>query len=170
MFTDRRAREIPRLCGGPSDRVLWRGRRRRAISGARDRYIGWSAEARRRHLRFLAYNPRYLILPWIHVPHLASHLLGEMAAVLRRLGTSLRASDLLSGNLRRSRAVSRHLLPGGELGGDGTDDRAGQELSNKRPNRSIKEVLGYPLTPHFRQLLAAEVARWWCRRTGGVST
>jgi hypothetical protein len=31
--------------------------------GARDRYLGWSAEARRRNLRFLAYNPRYLIVP-----------------------------------------------------------------------------------------------------------
>src|SRR5271169_5478679 len=29
--------------------------------GARDRFIGWSAEARRRNIRFLAYNPRYLI-------------------------------------------------------------------------------------------------------------
>jgi len=31
--------------------------------GARDRFIGWSAEARRRNIRFLAYNPRHLILP-----------------------------------------------------------------------------------------------------------
>jgi hypothetical protein len=31
--------------------------------GSRDRYIGWSAEARRRNIRFLAYNTRFLILP-----------------------------------------------------------------------------------------------------------
>ena len=31
--------------------------------GSRDRYIGWSAEARRRNIRFLAYNTRYLLLP-----------------------------------------------------------------------------------------------------------
>jgi hypothetical protein len=30
----------------------------------------------------------------------------------------------------------------------------GKNCPNKRPNRSIKEVLGYPLTPHFRELLA----------------
>ena len=41
--------------------------------GSRDRYIGWSAEARRRNIRFIAYNTRFLILPWIKVPHLASH-------------------------------------------------------------------------------------------------
>lgn len=39
----------------------------------RDRFIGWSAETRRRHLRFVAYNTRFLILPWVTVPHLASH-------------------------------------------------------------------------------------------------
>src|SRR5467141_3428176 len=47
--------------------------------GSRDRYIGWSAEARRRNVRFLAYNTRFLILPWVQIPHLASHILGRMA-------------------------------------------------------------------------------------------
>jgi hypothetical protein len=50
--------------------------------GVRDRFIGWSAEARRRHLRFLASNTRFLILPWVTVPHLASHVLGRMAALV----------------------------------------------------------------------------------------
>ena len=45
--------------------------------GSRDRYIGWSAEARRRNIRFIAYNTRFLILPWVRVPHLASHILGR---------------------------------------------------------------------------------------------
>src|SRR6202023_3811818 len=48
--------------------------------GSRDRYLGWSAEARRRNIRFLAYNTRFLILPWVRVDHLASHILGRMAA------------------------------------------------------------------------------------------
>ena len=46
--------------------------------GARDRFIGWSAEARGRNIRFLAYNPRYLILTWVRVSHLASHVQGQM--------------------------------------------------------------------------------------------
>jgi hypothetical protein len=50
--------------------------------GSRDRYTGWSAEARRRNIRFIAYNTRFLILPWIRVPHLASHIPGHVAAVL----------------------------------------------------------------------------------------
>ena len=47
--------------------------------GSPDRYIGWSGEARRRNIRFLAYNTRFLILPWVRVEHLASHILGQMA-------------------------------------------------------------------------------------------
>jgi len=46
--------------------------------GSRVCFIGWSAEARRRNIRFLAYNTRFLILPWIQVEHLASHILGRM--------------------------------------------------------------------------------------------
>ena len=34
------------------------------------------------NLRFLAYNTRFLILPWVAVPHLASHVLGRMAALV----------------------------------------------------------------------------------------
>ncbi len=48
----------------------------------RDRFIGWSAEARKRNLRMLAYNTRFLILPWVQVPHLASHILGRMAKLV----------------------------------------------------------------------------------------
>src|ERR1039457_5668631 len=45
---------------------------------SRDRFIGWNGEARRRNIRFLAYNTRFLILPWVTIPHLASHILGRM--------------------------------------------------------------------------------------------
>ena len=47
--------------------------------GSRDRFIGWSGQARRRNIGLIAYNTRFLILPWVQVPHLASHLLSRMA-------------------------------------------------------------------------------------------
>jgi len=122
--------------------------------GSRDRFIGWSAEARRRNIRFLAYNSRFLILPWVEVEHLASHVLGRMARVLsedweriyghpiyfletfvdpeRFRGTCYRAANWVRMGLTTGR---------------GKDDQT------NRPNRSIKEVLGYPLTRRFRQLL-----------------
>ncbi len=124
--------------------------------GPRDRYLGWSAEARRRNIAALAYNSRFLILPWVEVPHLASHLLGRMARRLsqewvehyghpvyfletfvdpqRFRGTCYRAANW------------RYL---------GRTTGRGKDAHSKRPNRSIKEVLGYPLTPRFRELLSS---------------
>jgi hypothetical protein len=77
--------------------------------GSRDRYIGWSAETRRRNICF-AYNTRFLILPWIRVPHLASHLLGRMAAYFPTIGNGCTATRFIRGNLHRSQ-FSRNLLP-----------------------------------------------------------
>lgn len=41
----------------------------------RDRFIGWSPGQRKRHLHQLAANSRFLILPWVQIPNLASHVL-----------------------------------------------------------------------------------------------
>jgi hypothetical protein len=46
---------------------------------ARDREVGWSAAERPARLAEVANNTRFLILPWVEVPHLASHLLGVVA-------------------------------------------------------------------------------------------
>ena len=122
--------------------------------GSRDRYIGWSAEARHHNIRFLAYNTRFLILPWVRVEHLASHILGRMAARIsadwqqiykhpiyfletfvdpeRFRGTCYRAANWV-------------LL--------GKTTGRGKQSNSYVPNRSIKEVLGYPLNPNFRDLL-----------------
>jgi hypothetical protein len=122
--------------------------------GSRDRYIGWNAEARRRNIRFLAYNTRFLILPWVAVPHLASHILSRIARRLssdweRVYGHPIYFLETFVDPERFRgtcyRAANWLLL--GRTTGRGKDDRT------NRPNRSIKEVLGYPLTPRFRQLL-----------------
>ena len=89
------------------------------------------------------------------VKHLASHVLGQMARRLasdweriyghpiyfletfvdpeRHRGTCYRAANWVV----MGRTTGR-----------------GKNCPNKRPNRSLKEVLGYPLTPRFRELLA----------------
>jgi Domain of unknown function (DUF4338) len=122
--------------------------------GSRDRFIGWSAAARRRNLHFLAYNTRFLILPWIEVPHLASHLLGRMAKRLSEDWERLYQHPIYfletfvdPTRFRGTcyRAANWILL--GPTTGRGKDDQT------NRPNRSIKEVLGYPLTRRFRELL-----------------
>jgi len=122
--------------------------------GSRDRYIGWSAEARRRNIRFLAYNTRFLILPWVRVEHLASHILGRMAARIshdwqRMYGHPLYFLETFVDPERFRgtcyRAANWVLL--------GRTTGRGKQSNSYVPNRSIKEVLGYPLTPKFRDLL-----------------
>jgi uncharacterized protein DUF4338 len=122
--------------------------------GARDRYIGWSAEARRRNVRFLAYNTRFLLLPWVHVKNLASHILGRMAVRISEDWENQYGHPLYF----LETFVDPERFPGtcyyaanwvwlGETTGRG-------KASNSHvPNRSIKHVLGYPLHPSFRQLL-----------------
>jgi hypothetical protein len=50
--------------------------------GSRDRFLGWSDQARRKNLHLLAYYPRFLILPCVEIPHLASHLLARLTGML----------------------------------------------------------------------------------------
>lgn len=126
--------------------------------GARDRFIGWRPEARRRNIRYLAYNTRFLILPWVKVPHLASHLLGRMARRLsedwRRIyGHPVYFLETFIDPARNRGTCYRaaNWIPLGRTTGRGKAD------NTKRPNRPIKEVLGYPLTPRFRVLLAEGV-------------
>jgi hypothetical protein len=122
--------------------------------GSRDRYIGWSAEARRGNIRFLAYNTRYLLLPWVRVPHLASHILGKMTTQLsqhweRMYGHPVYFAETFidPGRFRGTcyRAANWEFL--GLTTGRGKNDQT------YKPNRPIKEVLGLPLTPRFRELL-----------------
>ena len=42
----------------------------------RDQWLGWSSEKRKKNLQFIIGNHRFLILPFIKIPHLASHILG----------------------------------------------------------------------------------------------
>ena len=122
--------------------------------GPRDRFIGWSAEARRRNIRFLAYNSRYLILPWVRVPHLASHLLGRMARRLPGDWEKLYGHPVHSvetfvhpERFRGTCYRAANWVYLGQTTGRGKDDQT------HRPNRPLKDVLGYPLTRHFRALL-----------------
>jgi SRSO17 transposase len=48
----------------------------------RDRFICWSPVQRTQYLKLIANNNRFLILPWVHVPHLASHLLSRTMRLL----------------------------------------------------------------------------------------
>jgi len=124
--------------------------------GPRDRFIGWSAQARRRNIRFVAYNLRFLILPWVAVDHLASHLLGRMAKVLvqdweRVYGHPVYFLETFVDPARFRgtcyRAANWIWL--------GRTTGRGKDAPTSKPTRPVKDVLGYPLTGQFRELLGA---------------
>lgn len=54
----------------------------------RDEFVGAPRAAYAHNLHLIAYNSRYLIVPWVKVPHLASHILGRIA---RRLSADWQA-------------------------------------------------------------------------------
>jgi len=124
--------------------------------GPRDTHIGWSKEARKANIRFIAYQSRFLILPWVKVRHLASHLLG---AVARRLSDDWQrvyahpiwfTETFVDPTRFRGtcyRASNWTLL--------GITTGRGKADSTRIPNRSLKQVLGYPLVKDFRQRLCA---------------
>ena len=123
--------------------------------GSRDRFIGWGQQARLANIRLLAYNTRFLILPWVRVPHLASNILGRMTRTLSAEWQRVYAHPLYfvetfidPQRFRGTcyRAANWKVL--GQTTGRGKDDQA------HKANRSIKEVLGYPLVADFRQRLS----------------
>jgi hypothetical protein len=125
--------------------------------GPRDRFIGWSAPQRQAHIHLLAYNPRFLILPWARVPHLASHLLARVA---RRISADwqqlyqhpiyLLETFIEPTRFRGICYRAANWLCLGLTTGRGKDDLTHQ------PNRSLKELWVQPLGRDFRQRLCQE--------------
>lgn len=123
----------------------------------RDRYIGWSPLQRKSNLCFVAYQTRFLILPWVRVPHLASHLLARMSRQLSDDWECVYAHPIyftetfVDPERNRGtcyRAANWTLL--GVTTGRGKNDQT------RKPNRSLKLVFGTPLVRDFRRRLCAE--------------
>jgi hypothetical protein len=121
---------------------------------ARDRFIGWSPEIRMKNLSLIACNTRFLILPWVKVKNLASHILSRM---VRQLAADWQKQYNHPIHYLET-FVDQSLFAGicykaanwvylGDTTGRGKNDQTG------KPNRSIKGVWGYPLNIDFRECL-----------------
>lgn len=124
--------------------------------GARDRFIGWDGQARRRNIRWIAYNSRYLILPWVQqAPHLASHILGQMAKRVPRDWERMYAHPiyLLETFVDPERFRGTCYRAANWIVVGLTTGR-GKDAQSWKANRSIKQILVLPLHRRFRQLLS----------------
>ncbi len=119
----------------------------------RDSHIGWSDEARRRNLPLVVNNGRFLILPWVEVPHLASHIL---ALAARRLPADwLRVygarpvllETLVDRPYTGTCYRAANWICVGQTQGRGRMDRRHEACGSR------KDILVYPLQPRWRESL-----------------
>lgn len=122
--------------------------------GCRDKFIGWSVDIRKKNLHLIAYNSRFLILPWVQIRHLASHLLGRVAKVVSADWQRVYSHRIyfLETFVDRQRFKgtcykASNWIYLGETTGRGKNDQT------HKVNRSIKAVWGYPLSVDFREVL-----------------
>jgi len=126
--------------------------------GCRDRFIGWSQQERKRNIHLLAYNSRFLILPWVRIKHLASFLLGQMSKMVPQDWLRIYHHRIIY----LETFVDKERFAGtcyqaanwiclGDTTGRGKNDQT------HKVNRSIKAVWGYPLEKAFRRMLCEGV-------------
>ena len=124
---------------------------------SRDHYIGWSAQARPERLAWVVNNDRFLILPGVQIPHLASYVLG---ATLRRLRAdwqqvyghdlALAETFIEADRFRGCAYAAANWVCVGQTQGRGRNDRA---FAQALP---VKTVWVYPLRADFRAVLCQE--------------
>ena len=126
--------------------------------GCRDRFIGWSAHSRKAHIHLLAYNSRFLILPWVRVGYLASHILARMAKIVCQDWQAIYRHPIyyLETFIEKNRFAGTCYKAANWIYLGDTTGRGKNDHTNK-VNRSIKSVWGYPLCKHFRTLLSTGV-------------
>jgi hypothetical protein len=126
-------------------------------SAARDAFIGWDGPTREHNLFLLANNTRFLILPWVKVPHLASHVLSRASRRLsadweEKYGTRIYLLETFVAR-ERFRGTCYKAANWVCVGQTKGRTRADRNHTIKAP---IKDVYLYPLSKTFRQRLTTQ--------------
>jgi len=123
----------------------------------RDRWIGWSARQRAQGLPFIANNSRFLILPSVVVPCLASHLLSQIAQRIngdwqRRYGHPI---HLLETFVQQDRFRGTcYQAANWTLAGQTTGrTRQSKRHRDNAVHAPVKDIYLYPLTSYARRRL-----------------
>lgn len=144
LVRDRQGRDLACLLFGAA---AWKTR-------GRDAFIGWTVAQREAHLGQVANNSRFLILPWVRVPELASHILGRVA---RRIAADWQGRyghrvALLETFVERSRFRGSCYRAANWICAGQTQGRTRQDRRHVLQT-PVKDVWVYPLQPDFRKVL-----------------
>ena len=121
----------------------------------RDGFIGWNPEQRQRNLHLITNNTRFLILPFVRVPHLASCILGR---VLRRLSADWQNKYghpilLVETFVERERFAGTSYKAANWIRLGSTTGRSRQDR-RRTIQVPVKDVYLYPLHPRFCEELS----------------
>jgi hypothetical protein len=124
--------------------------------GPRDAFIGWDAGTRKKNISLICYNIRFLILPWVRVRYLASHILSEAAKIISSDWQDMYSHPVyyIETFVDRSRFSGTCYKAAGWIY-LGDTKGLGKDSRDKIPNRTVKAIYGYPLSKDFRKLLKA---------------
>ncbi len=144
LVSDREGRELACVLFGAA---AWKAQ-------PRDAFIGWSAAHRQFHLGRVANNSRFLILPWVRVPELASHILGRVA---RRIAGDWQAHYghrvvVLETFVERERFRGSCYRAANWICVGQTKGRTRQDREH-RIQAPVKDIWVYPLEANFRKQL-----------------
>lgn len=123
----------------------------------RDRFIEWDHSARQQNLSLLTNNTRFLVLPWVRVPNLASHVLGRITRRICRdwvekYGHGVWALETF---VDRSRFTGACYQAANWRKVGQSTGRTRNDTLNRGPLSSVKDVYIYPLARQFRRRLCA---------------
>lgn len=122
--------------------------------GPRDGFIGWDQRIRRQNIGLICYNMRFLILPWVSVKYLASHILARVSKIISEDWQILYSHPVyyIETFVDKERFLGTcYKAAGWCFLGD--TKGLGKDSQDKIPNRSIKAIYGYPLSKDFRKFL-----------------
>ena len=122
---------------------------------ARDRWIGWSDEERKRNLQKIINNSRFLIFPWVRVKNLASSVL---AVAVKTVPADWCESYgyrpvLMETLVDQSQFKGICYKAANWVNVGQTTGRGRMDRKNERKGMAVKDVFVYPLTNRFRQEL-----------------
>ena len=126
------------------------------MAAPRDRFIGWTHNQRKQNLHLVVNNARFLIMPWVEVPNLASHLLAKASRALPsdwqktyHYRPVLLETFVQANRFHATCYKAANWIHVGTTKGRGKLEKTHQQVV------PLKHIFLYPLHRHFRETLCS---------------